>query len=71
MFDKPVVPVHGDSHTVRIDKLRTSEQQLLNFTRLETFGSPGVHWVRASVDTRDPEVFTFEREIVEESLETP
>lgn len=51
--------VYGDSHTCRIDKPKISEQRLLNFTRVETFGSPDAHWVRASVDTRDPEVFTF------------
>jgi hypothetical protein len=26
-------------------------------TRVETFGDEGVHWVRATVDTRDPEVW--------------
>lgn len=56
---RPVVLVYGDSHTCRIDKPKISEQRLLNFTRVETFGSPDAHWVRASVDTRDPEVFTF------------
>jgi hypothetical protein len=34
---------------------------------VETFGSPDVHWVRATVDTRDPEIFSFEPEIVEEN----
>lgn len=70
-FGKPVVLVHGDSHTFRIDKPKISDQRRLNFTRVETFGSPDVHWVRASVDTRDPEVFTFQPEIVEENLATP
>lgn len=70
-FGKPVVLVHGDSHTFRIDKPAISEQRLLNFTRVETFGSPDVHWVRASVDTRDPEVFTFQPEIIEENTTTP
>ena len=37
-------------------------------TRVETFGSPDVHWVRASVDTRDAEVFSFQPEIVEENV---
>jgi hypothetical protein len=39
----------------------------MNFTRVETFGSPDVHWVRTSVDARDPEVFTFQPEIIEEN----
>ena len=65
-FDGPVVLVHGDSPTFRIDKPVISERRPINFTRVETFGSPDVHWVRASVDTRDPEVFSFRPEIVEE-----
>jgi hypothetical protein len=69
-FKKPVVLVHGDSHTFRIDKPRIFERRLTNFTRVETFGSPDVHWVRAEVDTRDPEVFTFQPEIVEENVRT-
>jgi hypothetical protein len=68
-FGKPVVLVHGDSHTFRMDKPVISERRPLNFTRVETFGSPDVHWVRASVDARDPEVFTFQPEIIEENAE--
>jgi hypothetical protein len=67
-FGKPVVLVHGDSHTFRIDKPVISETRPLTFTRVETFGSPDMHWVRASVDARDPEVFSFQPEIVEENL---
>ena len=70
-FGESVVLVHGDIHTFRIDKPGISEQYLLNFTRIETFGSPEVHWARASVDTRDPEVFTSHPEIVEENPATP
>lgn len=67
-YGKPVVLVHGDSHTFRIDKPVISETRPMNFTRVETFGSPDVHWVRSSVDTRDPEVFSFQPEMVEENL---
>jgi len=67
-FDGPVVLVHGDSHTFRIDKPVISETRPLNFTRVETFGSPDVHWVRATVDPRDEEVFSFEPEIIEENV---
>jgi hypothetical protein len=75
-FGKPVVLVHGDTHTFRVDKPMTSAtigQRVENFTRVETFGSPDVHWVRASVDTSDPNVFAFQPEIVEENTveETP
>ena len=67
-FGKPVVLVHGDSHTFRIDKPVISEERPLNFTRVETFGNPDVHWVRATVDPRDEEVFSFEPELIEENV---
>ncbi|MGI8910263.1 MAG: hypothetical protein ACR2JR_06890 [Rubrobacteraceae bacterium] len=72
-FGKPVVLVHGDSHYFRIDKPLYAEEgsednRVLNFTRVETFGDADVHWVRATVDTRDDEVFSFEPEIVEENV---
>ena len=69
-FGKPVVLVHGDTHTLRIDRPMTSStsgERVENFTRVETFGSPMVGWVRAGVDTSDPEVFTFQPEMVEEN----
>ncbi len=70
-FEKPVVLVHGDSHYFRIDKpLRStkSKRRLENFTRVETFGTPDVHWLRASVNPEDPNLFRFEQEIVEANL---
>jgi hypothetical protein len=30
---------------------------LTNFTRVQTFGSPSLHWVRVAVDTATPHVF--------------
>ncbi len=71
-FGKPVVLVHGDTHTLRIDKpmaSSTSGERVENFTRVETFGSPMVGWVRAGVDTSDPEVFTFQPETAENTVE--
>lgn len=68
---KPVVLVHGDSHYFRIDKPlvgTTSGRRIENFTRVETFGSPDVHWLRATVDFRDPNLFSFRQEIVEQNL---
>ena len=66
-FGKPVVYVHGDTHTFRIDKPlvgSTSRRRIENFTRVETFGHPDTHWVRVIVDPKDPEVFRFRQEIV-------
>lgn len=69
-FGKPVVLVHGDSHYLRIDKpmRRTNGTAIENFTRVETFGQPDVHWLRATVDTADPNIFSFRQEIVKENL---
>ena len=70
-FQKPVVLVHGDTHYFRIDKPlmgSKSKRRIENFTRVETFGNPDVHWLRASVDWRDPNVFSFRQEIVAENL---
>ena len=66
-FEKPVVLVHGDSHYFRTDKpLRTANgERVDNFTRVETFGQPSHHWVQASVDYADPNLFVFRQRIVE------
>jgi predicted phosphodiesterase len=71
-FAKPVVLVHGDTHIQRIDRPMTSStsgERVENFTRVETFGSPEVGWVRAGVDTSDPEVFTFRPETIEDNTD--
>jgi hypothetical protein len=70
-FNGPVVLVHGDSHYFRIDKPLVgsrSKRRLENFTRVETFGNPDVHWVRVTVNPHDPDVFTFRPQIVKANL---
>jgi hypothetical protein len=58
-FGKPVLLAHGDSHYFRLDKpLVHAGVSLENFSRLENFGSPNVHWVEVFVDARDPNVFS-------------
>ncbi|MGB8700622.1 MAG: metallophosphoesterase family protein [Thermosynechococcaceae cyanobacterium] len=70
LFKKPVVLVHGDTHYFRVDKVLTDAQgrRLLNFTRAETFGSPDVHWVKASINPSSPNVFEFSPVIVRANL---
>ena len=65
-FGRPVLLVHGDTHTFRVDKplLGPDRRRIESFTRLETFGSPDVHWSRVLVDDRRPELFSFSGEIV-------
>jgi len=63
-FNKPVVLVHGDSHYFRIDKPlinSSNNQRVMNFTRVETFGAPDVHWIRATIDVNDPGLFSFKQ----------
>jgi hypothetical protein len=64
-FPGQVLYVHGDTHFFKLDKPLLKQTDLLeNFTRLETFGSPNVHWVRVTVDLSSREVFTVRPMIV-------
>lgn len=70
-YGRPVVLVHGDSHYFRIDKplIETkSGSAIENFTRVENFSTPNVHWLRVTVNSSDPQVFTFHQEIVEKNV---
>jgi hypothetical protein len=69
-FAKPVVLVHGDSHYFRIDKplVDASKKRVMNFMRVETFGPPDMHWVRATVDPSDPNLFRFEPIVVKANI---
>ncbi|GAA6618859.1 hypothetical protein [Scytonema sp. NUACC26] len=65
-YSKQVILIHGDSHYFRIDKpLNNSEGTVItNFTRIETFGSPNVHWLRLTVNPRNPNLFEVNQEIL-------
>ncbi|HEU0093724.1 MAG TPA: hypothetical protein VFS78_16555, partial [Vicinamibacteria bacterium] len=64
-FAGQVVLVHGDTHFFKEDKPLVDQAHLVpNFTRLETFGSPNVHWVKVTVDPRSRNLFRFEPMIV-------
>ena len=50
---KPVMFAHGDTHQFRIDRPYLNpldKKALANATRVETYGSPFVNWVRITVD---------------------
>jgi hypothetical protein len=73
-FSKPVVLVHGDTHYFRIDKpLLNSEtrRRIVHLTRLETFGVPDIHWLRATVEETNPNVFAFEPVLLSTDREEP
>jgi hypothetical protein len=65
-FGRPVIVAVGDTHMYRVDKpLYTEDGELVtNFTRLEVFGFPDVHWVRVEVDASTEQVFAFREQLV-------
>ena len=65
-FSGQVALVHGDSHYFKIDKPLNGPNGgvLANFTRVETFGARNTHWVSATIDPNDPNLFVFEPRIV-------
>ena len=58
--------MHGDSHYYKQDKPLNSPsgKVLANFTRVETFGATNNHWVSATIDPKNPNLFVFEPRIV-------
>lgn len=66
-FPGQVLLVHGDTHFFKIDKPLYSPKKLLpNLTRLQTFGSPMIHWVRVTVDATNANVFSIQPVIVKQ-----
>ena len=64
-FPGQVLLVHGDTHFFKIDKPLYSPTKLLaNLTRVQTFGSPSLHWVKVTVDANSPNVFQIQPVIV-------
>jgi hypothetical protein len=78
-FRGPVVLVNGDSHSFELDKPLTDfaatnaagkpgGNVIESFTRVTTFGENQYHWVSATVDARDPQVFRFSQHLVPSDL---
>ena len=66
-FSGQVLLVHGDTHFFKVDKpLYSPTRVLANLTRLSTFGSPLIHWVRVTVEPKNPNVFTVQPVIVKQ-----
>ena len=58
-----VVLIHGDTHYHRIDQPLTdpaSGRLIDNFTRLETYGSPFMGWVKVTIDPEAEPPVRFE-----------
>lgn len=74
-FSGRVVLVNGDSHSFKMDKPLTDyattnaaglagPNVVENFTRVTTFGEAQNHWVSATVDASNPNVFTFDQHLI-------
>jgi hypothetical protein len=65
-FPGQVAYVHGDSHYFKVDKPISGPNGgvVANFTRVETFGARNTHWVSATIDRRNPNLFVFEPRMV-------
>lgn len=62
-FDRPVLLIHGDTHTFRVDQPWNYDDPArgtMKLIRLETYGAPAVGWSRVRVDPALPEVFRIE-----------
>jgi hypothetical protein len=71
-FAGQVVLVHGDTHFFKLDKPLVDRTHLIpHFTRLETFGSPNVDWVRVEVDPGSRNFFRFEPMVVAANHDRP
>lgn len=58
-FGKPVILIHGDTHRYRVDQPLVdpaTQNPVARFTRIESFGSPAVDWIRVTVDPADREL---------------
>ncbi len=61
-FGKPVVLVHGDTHRLRINHPLVDPATLKRvdeFTRIESFGSPFVDWIRVKLDPSKPQFMSI------------
>ena len=65
-FPGQVLFIHGDTHHQRLDQPLHDDAGGVhgNFTRLETFGSPDIGWVRVVVDSIAGRVVDFEPRLV-------
>ena len=66
-FKGQVLFVHGDTHFFKVDKPLYSPTKLLpNLTRVQTFGSPSLHWVKVTVDPASEQLFMVQPVIVKQ-----
>jgi hypothetical protein len=70
-YAQPVAYLHGDTHRFRIDHSlfsRKTNRRFENFIRVETYGSPDIHWVKVTIDPAEPMLFRFDPQIVDANV---
>lgn len=60
-FGRPVLLAHGDEHVFEVEP---GYAGVPNLTRLETFGDTASHWLRVTIDRRQPGLFSWTPETV-------
>jgi hypothetical protein len=60
---RPLLLIHGDTHTYRVDKPLVDPatgERFEHVTRLESHGSPWLGWTRVDIDSAAPSPFRFQ-----------
>ena len=67
---KPVLLIHGDQHRLIIDQplIGPGRKRIMNVTRLMVHGEDEVHATQVSVDTDDPDLFSFRPFYIQENI---
>lgn len=64
-FARPVLLIHGDGHEYLVDHpFVRRDTSFSNFTRLETFGSPDIGWVRVVIDSQSGTLVRYEPRVM-------
>jgi len=64
-FGRPVLLIHGDGHEYQVDHPLLRRDTLFSvFTRLETFGSPDIGWVRVVIDSAAGKILRYEPRVM-------
>jgi hypothetical protein len=69
-WTRPVLLIHGDHHYLIIDQplIGPGRQRIMNVTRLMVHGSSEVHATLISIDTDDPDLFSYRPIYIRENI---
>jgi hypothetical protein len=64
-FGRPVLLIHGDGHDFQVDHpFQKRDTSFSIFSRLETFGSPDIGWVRVVIDSVAGKIWRYEPRVM-------